>query len=66
MFNKLSWKVASLFFLFIAIVEILLFSVLYTNLVTSQVDEVLEGLLARGSSHRDVLEKTLMISRCSM
>ncbi|MFG6116905.1 sensor histidine kinase [Halobacillus sp. MO56] len=57
MFNKLSWKVASLFFLFIAIVEILLFSVLYTNLVTSQVDEVLEGLLARGSSHRDVLEK---------
>ncbi|WP_085505940.1 sensor histidine kinase [Thalassobacillus devorans] len=58
MLNKLSWKVASIFFIFIVIVEVLLFSVLYTNLVSDQVDEVLDGLLARGNSHRDVLEKS--------
>ncbi|SEA40380.1 Signal transduction histidine kinase [Thalassobacillus cyri] len=58
MLNKLSLKVALIFFVFIMIVEVLLFSVLYTNLVSNQVDEVLEGLLARGSSHRDVLEKS--------
>ncbi|MFG6114675.1 ATP-binding protein [Halobacillus sp. MO56] len=58
MLNKLSLKVALIFFVFIMIVEVLLFSVLYTNLVSNQVDEVLDGLLARGSSHRDVLEKS--------
>ncbi|WP_237582482.1 sensor histidine kinase [Pontibacillus yanchengensis] len=40
------------------IVEGILFFFLYTNLANSRVEEVLDNLLARGNSHRDVLEKS--------
>src|SRR5699024_1248141 len=46
-----------LFFIFILCIESLLFFVLYTNLANDRIDEVLNSLLARGNTHRDVLEK---------
>src|SRR5699024_10584948 len=57
MFNSLSFKIGLLFFIFILCIESLLFFVLYTNLANDRIDEVLNSLLARGNTHRDVLEK---------
>lgn len=56
MFNKLSLKIGLLFFAFILIIEGFLFATLYFTLVNERVDEVMENLLARGETHRDVLE----------
>lgn len=56
--NKISLKLGLLFFSFILIVEIILFSFLYTGLVDSRIDEELIELKARGESHRHVLEKS--------
>ncbi|KAB8139127.1 HAMP domain-containing histidine kinase [Gracilibacillus oryzae] len=56
MLNKLSFKIGLLFFIFILIIESVLFFVLYTNLVNDRIDEVMESILARGNTHRDVLE----------
>lgn len=58
MFNKLSLKIGMLFFVFILIVQSVLFIFLYTNLANDRIDEVLGGLLARGNSHRNVLERS--------
>lgn len=38
-------------------IEIILFYILYTNLVNDRVEEVMGDLLARGNTHRDVLEE---------
>src|SRR5699024_12046880 len=38
-------------------IEIILFYILYTNLVADRVEEVMGDLLARGNTHRDVLEE---------
>lgn len=57
MLNKLSLKIGMLFFLVILTVEIILFYILYTNLVDDRVEEVMGDLLARGNTHRDVLEE---------
>ena len=57
MFNKLALKIGLLFFLVILIIEIILFYILYTNLVADRVEEVMGDLLARGNTHRDVLEE---------
>lgn len=56
MVYKLSFKVGMLFFVFIVLIELLLFLVLYNNLANNQVEEVMDNLLARGNTHRDVLE----------
>lgn len=56
--NKISLKLGLLFFTFILIVEIILFSFLYTGLVDSRIDDELTELKARGESHRHVLEKS--------
>src|SRR5690625_6710066 len=56
MFNKLSFKIGLLFFVFILIIETFLFFVLYANLANDRVEEVMNSLLARGNTHRDVLE----------
>lgn len=56
MVNKLSFKIGLLFFVFILIIESILFFFLYTNLANDRVDEVMNSLLARGNTHRDVLE----------
>lgn len=57
MFNKLALKIGVLFFLVILTIEIMLFYILYTNLVNNRVEEVMDDLLARGNTHRDVLEE---------
>ncbi|UOQ83974.1 sensor histidine kinase [Gracilibacillus salinarum] len=56
MINKISFKIGMLFFVFILFVEILLFVILYLNLANTQANEVMDNLLARGNTHRDVLE----------
>ncbi|MFA1822190.1 sensor histidine kinase [Virgibacillus oceani] len=56
MLNKLSFKIGLLFFVFILIIESFLFFILYTNLTNDRIEEVMDNLLARGNSHRDVLE----------
>ena len=56
MLRSLSFKIGLLFLVFILIIEVLLFFVLYMNLTNHRVDEVMESLLARGNTHRDVLE----------
>ncbi|TQS72234.1 HAMP domain-containing histidine kinase [Ornithinibacillus gellani] len=56
MFNKLSLKIGLLFFVFIVIIEAFLFFILYTNLVNDRIDEIMNNLLARANTHRDVLE----------
>ena len=53
MLNQLSLKIGLLFFVVIITVEI----ILYTNLVNDRVDDVMGDLLARGNTHRDVLEE---------
>ncbi|MFD1020334.1 sensor histidine kinase [Thalassobacillus hwangdonensis] len=62
MWNKLSFRIALLFFIFITIIELLLFFVLYSGLASNRIEEVLEGLQARGNSHRDVLEKNFDVA----
>src|SRR5699024_7524460 len=56
MFNKISFKMGLLFFVFILVIESFLFFILYINLANDRIDEVMESLLARGNTHRDVLE----------
>src|SRR5699024_8281844 len=56
-FNSFSFKLALLYFIFMLCIESLLFFVLYTNLATDRIDQVLNSLLARRNTHRDVLEK---------
>src|SRR5699024_11865503 len=41
---------------FILIIESFLFFILYTNSANDRIDEVMNSLLARGNTHRDVLE----------
>ncbi|WP_153464229.1 sensor histidine kinase [Sediminibacillus terrae] len=55
--KSISLKIGLLFFILMTIIELSLFFILYTNISNYQIDEVLEGLLSRGSSHRNVLEK---------
>ncbi|ARI78632.1 sensor histidine kinase [Halobacillus mangrovi] len=55
--KRISLKIGILFFILMILIELSLFFVLYTNISNHQIDEVLDGLLARGSGHRDVLEK---------
>lgn len=56
MFNKLSFKIGLLFFVFILIIESFLFFILYTNLANDRIEEVMDNLLARGNTHSAVLE----------
>src|SRR5690625_2759732 len=56
MFNKLSFKMGLLFFVFILFIESFLFFILYTNMANDRIEEVMNSLLARGNTHRDVLE----------
>lgn len=57
MLYKLSLKIGLLFFLVIMTVEIILFYILYTNLVEDRVEEVMRDLLSRGNAHSHVLEE---------
>ncbi|NNV07204.1 ATP-binding protein [Geobacillus sp. C56-T2] len=55
--RKLSWKLGMLFFAFVLAVELVLFVSLYATLVHARIEEEFAQLLARGNSHRNVLEK---------
>lgn len=57
MFNKLSLKIGLLFFIFILIIETLLYFILYTSLANERINEVMDNLLARGNTHSVVLEE---------
>lgn len=57
MFNQLSLKIGLLFFVGFILIESILFYFLYMNLASDRIHEVLSSLLARGNSHRDVLEQ---------
>ncbi|PBB06174.1 HAMP domain-containing sensor histidine kinase [Salimicrobium humidisoli] len=54
--GKLSVKLGLLFFVLMLVIEIALFFILYITISNHRVSEVMEGLLARGAGHRDVLE----------
>ncbi|MFC2947047.1 sensor histidine kinase [Virgibacillus sediminis] len=56
MFNRISLKIGLLFFIFILLLESLLFTILYINMANTRIEEVMDNLLARGNTHRDVLE----------
>jgi len=55
MLNKLSLKIGLLFFVFIIIIESVLFLTLYFTFVSERVDEVMDNLLARGNTHSEIL-----------
>ncbi|KGX91473.1 sensor histidine kinase [Pontibacillus marinus] len=55
--NKLSFKLGMFIFIFMIIVEAILFFFLYKSLADNRIEEVMDNLLSRGNSHRDVLEK---------
>lgn len=56
MLNRLALKIGLLFFVFIVIIESVLFLTLYFTFVDERVDEVMTNLLARGNTHSEVLE----------
>ncbi|WP_342526640.1 HAMP domain-containing sensor histidine kinase [Chryseomicrobium sp. FSL W7-1435] len=56
MLNRLALKIGLLFFVFIVIIESVLFLTLYVTFVNERVDEVMTNLLARGNTHSEVLE----------
>lgn len=56
MLNRLASKIGLLFFVFIVIIESVLFLTLYVTFVNERVDEVMTNLLARGNTHSEVLE----------
>ncbi len=55
--KKISFKLGVLFLVFMLIIESLWFFILYTGLANDRIDEEIQALLARGNSHRSVLEK---------
>ncbi|MBP0726849.1 HAMP domain-containing histidine kinase [Bacillus sp. RG28] len=55
--KPISLKLGISFLFLTLVIETLLFFILYVSLVNSRVNEEIESLLARGNSHRDVLEK---------
>ena len=55
--NKLSLKLGLLFFIFLIMIELILFYFLYTGLVENRIEDELSELHARGNSHRNVLQK---------
>ncbi|WP_129728941.1 sensor histidine kinase [Ectobacillus funiculus] len=55
--KHISIKLGFYFLVCVTFIEIVLFTLLYFSLVNTRVDEEVSSLLARGNSHRDVLEK---------
>ncbi|WP_393964949.1 hypothetical protein [Exiguobacterium sp. S22-S28] len=56
--RHISHYIGLLFLTALFLIGSILFSTLYLNLVNQRTDEVLSGLLNRGNTHRDVLEKS--------
>ncbi len=57
MTRKLSFKLGVFLLIFIFIIEAILFIFLYKSLADNRAEEVLDNLLPRGNSHRNVLGK---------
>lgn len=55
-FKHISIKIGFYFLISTLLIEALLFFLLYFSLVNTRVDEEVDALLARGNSHRDVLQ----------
>lgn len=55
--NKLSIRLGLLFFIFILLIETMLFFFLYQGIVSERIQSETANLLARGTTHRNVLEK---------
>lgn len=55
--NKLSTRLGLLFFVFMILIESILFFFLYSGMVSERIESETTNLLARGTNHRDVLEK---------
>lgn len=55
--KHISIKLGFYFLICVTLIELILFVLLYVSLVNTRVDEEVSSLLARGNSHRDVLEK---------
>ncbi|MDA1569930.1 two-component sensor histidine kinase, partial [Bacillus cereus] len=55
--KRISVKFGFYFFICTFLIESILFLLLYYSLVDTRVQEEVKSLLARGNSHRDVLEK---------
>ena len=60
--NKLSVRLGLLFFIFILIIETMLFFFLYQGIVNERIQSETGNLLARGTTHRNVLEKNFQES----
>lgn len=56
--NKLSIRLGLLFFIFILLIETMLFFFLYQGIVSERIQSETANLLARGTTHRNVLEKS--------
>jgi signal transduction histidine kinase len=56
--NKMSIKLGILFLVFILLIESMLFFFLYLFITSERVENETDNLLARGMTHRDVLEKS--------
>lgn len=54
--NRISIKLGLLFFVFILVIESMLFLFLYKSVVTERTEHEMHNLLSRGNSHRKVLE----------
>lgn len=55
--NKLSVRLGLLFFIFILLIETMLFFFLYQGIISERIQSETGNLLARGTTHRNVLEK---------
>ncbi|NSL50501.1 sensor histidine kinase [Calidifontibacillus erzurumensis] len=55
--NKLSVWLGLLFFIFILLIETMLFFFLYQGIISERIQSETGNLLARGTTHRNVLEK---------
>ena len=55
--NKLSIRLGLLFFIFILLIETMLFFFLYQGIISERIQSETGNLLARGTTHRNVLEK---------
>ncbi len=60
--NKLSIRLGLLFFIFILLIETMLFFFLYQGIVSERIQSETGNLLARGTTHRNVLEKNFQES----
>lgn len=54
--DRISFKIGSVFFITILLVEGVLFYYLHSSIIHSRIDEELASLQTRGNNHRDILE----------